>query len=560
MGWIKQYRLLLAAAALGLFGISLAGYLWLRNVTAEIETRTMTDLEKALDTGDWNQAMKLIDWFLEKDPGNPVYLAQQARLAMAVQPEWAPQAWKTAIQQEKLNPEFRLARVLSLVRLDRLREARSSLEQWPGSIRESSAWWRASLALAAAEGDIDRGLEAVAFLRAQNPDHPGLLLNEAKLRLQSSNIEDRNRAKEILDSLQNHPDPEIAAEALREQVIFLIGEHKAPGRIAPLIDKMEKLGISRQKYLVTALELRQKANLPISTQDIEWVWGQLMEGTLDEESFQLLGWMNRNGRASDVIRLTRETGPGGILRYPWGFALAESILLTGDSSGFKSALAEVDWATKGHLKQVILYKFFEGQPGEAIWRARAIEQTGRRPDAWREVLTTLRIWRWYDGLWEMTMAALKEIPLHPAESALLFAHLERNGQTRKLLDLTQAFLRHEPSQPVLLNNAAYYAGLLGKDIPEAVGRIQSAIDSHPGQPQFLSTLAFLETKQGNLERAEANLASRPGGASEAPLVEAYLRYRMGADIPHQLTHELESATLFLPEEKLLRERIIKVAR
>lgn len=544
-------RLLVFLIAGGLLGLALLAVWGVQEFMAFSRQQELDKVARLIESGRFEEAHRRLSWHLERRPEDAELLTQRAQLLALAVPAAAPEAWQHAYEADPENAELAVALGLSLLRNGDLATARQLLQSLPEDTAPAVRH-RMGLSVSFAEGNNAEAFHHANALRELDPASPVHRLNLARISLLSVEAERREAARTTLWELSARP-------AYRDDCLLALAQdalrHSSEKYLNRVLAALRQEETTSERLLL-ALQVESRAGRLLAPAALDRAWQVAAAHPFPGPWLELITWLNAEGMAAEVINRLPEEPPLYFWRYPFGLAVAESALATNQPERVRAAILEADWGPQDPLRALLLARLYPEENARQLWLQRTAIDPRIDPMGARSLRAVATRWGWLRGQLHLAESQLARGPIPPAELAPLFATLEENGRTRDLLELTELQLRHLPENAILLNNAAYFAALLGKHLEQARTRIEKALDQRPEFPSFHATAALIAFKQADTQRMEENLEAQPD-APEMSLARALWYQSKGENLPESLRKALKQREFHLPEERSLRDNILK---
>lgn len=527
-------------------------FLGLQKLAEKNKQQTLEYIDQAFDENDLGQAARTVRMALQNDPGNEDLQVQYARLLSRVQPRAAVSLWKQVVEKSD-DPEYAVAYVLSAIKVrayDQAREAIHALQMLEGA---ESAYHRAGFALAFAEGNDAQAFQHIDTLIELYPENIQYQLEHARIGL-NSELEDLKEASQTW--LWDHvtTDQGWRNEALKALANGYLDAQDPENLMKILSLARDSEGPGLPENVVWALEAEQRMWGDVDTQTLGEAWNIVTEAGRQGLWLNLMTWMNIHGYAQSAIEWATQRPSAFVWSFPAGFILGESAVLSGVTTQAVEGLSDADWGHRDFMRLLTLSRLTERENGRRFWLDQAYQVADDQAyGGGRLLLPVLQAWNWLDAEVYVTVRVLEQIPVRPSDLSGLLQRLEALNDFQAIYDISRAFIWQFPENPTLLNNAAYFAALLGRDLDDARGWIQKAMELLPNVPQYMSTAAFVYVENRDLMAAETILAQL--SEDSARLARLGLSYQRGESIEQELSALKADESLSPVEQSWLRQRI-----
>ena len=155
-------------------------------------------------------------------------------------------------------------------------------------------------------------------------------------------------------------------------------------------------------------------------------------------------------------------------------------------------------------------------------------------------------------------AAVTAAPDSREANEALFHLLESTGRTRDLRDALLAFAAHNPNDPALRNDVAYFNALLNVAVPAARDTARQLVQAEPASLPHRTTLALAELRLGNgLAALDAfrGITLPPLAAMQARQQAVYAATLWKTSYEHdarEVARNITTARLLPEEQELIR--------
>lgn len=449
------------------------------------------------------------------------------------------------------------------LRQNELIAADQVLTRFPASQKDSLEFHRLAGALAI-HARVYQAAE-FHFVKAAklNPNGSQEQMNLAIIRLLSSRPEIVTESRNTLERFTK--DPTLAYEAAQALLADSL-RTKDTAKQLTQSQKVIQLPDSRFGDRLFYLELLRRAKDPRFTTELAAL--KQKARTDPENASELVVWMNARGQVEDAHKwastLSAETQATPVM----ALAMAETLVKLKQWDALHNAIVKAKWQELEFLRYAFLARV---QREMNLW--------GSSRSSWRQALTEVGIdpqsrgllariaqgWGWNSEAEDIWWALARgETGRIPALKALHKIYLD-NGDSRRLLKVTELIAQLVPDDPVIKNNYAMLSLLLGQNLPKARELARINHEKHPKDPAAASTYAFSLREQGKLPEAVAVMEKLSPEFKKNPGIAAYwgiLLAEAGRGKEARPFLELgEKAEGLLPEEReLLKAAQAKAAK
>lgn len=484
----------------------------------------------------WNKhnAVKIARKWL--DAGQLRYAAEAAQQAAALDPE-NPEPWHIASELARLggqqdksldyarraaglapgNPDLVIAWGAAAVRANQPAEADRALDQLPVELQAGSAHVqrlrgelaRRQLNLTAARGYFE------AALRLEGP----LAVNEVPLGLillQSTDPALRRRGGELLAKWTADREWGVTAvRTLLTDALFL-EDRPAMLRWGELL--LTSPGRTHEDMAQSLLALSRSSENRFAA-----VLAQLEKdhAVSPQAATQLLGWLNRIGRAAEAVKWIQTLPPAAVRRPPLVVAWAESLRLTGDWSALRDLTAEGEWGGEVDFLRWAYGLLAARRLGEEV-PADGYERTlysRAQLNSVHGMFAASSLYSWgrtaeAEALWWRVAEQDSRLAIEALGSLARHYQMQRDaeGQYRVFRRLHSL----QPQDPGIGNNFAFFAVLTHREQRAAERIARANLEAAPANAAYLATLAFILTQQGQAAEALRLLEPRKAELAQSP--------------------------------------------
>ncbi|MCD6051453.1 MAG: hypothetical protein K0Q55_2862, partial [Verrucomicrobia bacterium] len=174
-------------------------------------------------------------------------------------------------------------------------------------------------------------------------------------------------------------------------------------------------------------------------------------------------------------------------------------------------------------------------------------------------------WAWNSEAEEIWLVLSRnETGRIPALRALHKIYMD-NGDSRRLLKVTESISELIPDDPIIKNNYAMLSLLLGQNLPKARELARANFEKHPQDPAAISTYTFALREEGKLPEAVALMEKLPPDVKKIPGIAAYLGIMLaesgrGKEARPYLELGAKAEGLLPEEKELLKTATAKAAK
>ncbi|MEM6822178.1 MAG: hypothetical protein AAF558_09580 [Verrucomicrobiota bacterium] len=485
-------------------------------------------------------------------PNDPETIAIKAQWYALIHPPQAPSAWQTALKISPDNEEYRVAYILSLIQLNQLSSAQTELDHWPLRGKPSLSFHRAVMAVAFAQGDIEKALKQANQLEALDPQSSVNQLNRAKLQLRSKEARSQYAGKESLEILLTHPTHRY--EAAKALIQYALGSQSTKDLLNTLELIEEKKLTLEERLLI--FEARSKADLEISENEIADLWRDSLENPYMLN--RLAGWMVFAGRSHSLIQSFKSSPPSSPWQFPLGLPLAEAYKSTADPAPALKGLRAADWRRFNDLKLFTQAFLAQDTPLAASFLESAVTKAARRRNGLDHLESTARAWGWREGLLAILRTQITITPVRSKAFLVLMNQYEQHRDMQGLLKGSLSLLKAQPNHTPSLNNAAYFRILLGLETEVALEQARQAFKNAPENPNIQSTLVLALVANQQCQEAKEHLESlQSADASPSALLALIAAHNcLDLKVSDHVRARLESASFLYAEERKLQQDLL----
>jgi putative PEP-CTERM system TPR-repeat lipoprotein len=477
-----------------------------------------------LSNGQYEEASRLADAMVDKQPGNLVARNLQAIVSIATGDRSKGRRQLQAILEE--DPTFRPAH-LNLAKLDikeeRYAEASRRLDRLSGESPDDVSTLRERARLAVLQGDRAAAIRELEKIRENHPRSMQAMIDLTQLYLQSGREEDALRL--ALDLEREVPDNVKVKLNLAS-----VRSHRnelAPAR--NLLETASRLAGSNPQHLVSvASQYRQIGDFETSE--------TLLRRVLESRP--------------DSIKARREFAMLLIRQGQYDGAAAQVSAALNDKpldTGLTTLLADIRMAQRNTGEASRLYRQALERDYDAVVVTklhRALYLGGQQEEAFSEI----KAWHEKD-------------PNDALLTQVLADHHKLRGDDDEALRLYKRLVDIVPNSALAHNNLANL--LLPIDAEQAFSMALRAYELAPEDPFVLDTLGWMLVQLGELERGLSHLREAVARDSQSPsfrfhLAVALEEYGNKAEARHQLRRALQMNVDF-PERVEAEERLRALA-
>ena len=305
-----------------------------------------------------------------------------------------------------------------------------------------------------------------------SPDDELFKLNVAVAKLDVGTVTDRVSALEVLGQLRvSSPQRLPALRALLADAIRRDEKERAKDLAfeiggdpkAPFVDKL--LRLSALRSLKDPGFDTVRAGLETEATDRE------------NDAYELLIWMNRNGYSKDVPAVLPRIRGEFLARPPVSIAVADSFAVAEDWTGLQETVRDANWLQADYLRLATLAWALDrsgNRTGSAsVWK-NAMTAAGNRADQMENLARAAIDWgldqRAEEALWNITTHSA-QVPSSVLQS--LWIRSFNRGDTNHLRDVAGLLLRASPKSVVARRNYVFLSLLKRTD----EGRPQQAAEA-----------------------------------------------------------------------------------
>jgi tetratricopeptide (TPR) repeat protein len=499
-------------------GIVAGGALWLWVYPLWTKHSSIKVARAWLDAGQFRYAAEAAQQAAALDPDNPEPWHIASELArLGGQQDKSLDYARRAARLAPENPDLVVSWAAAAVRADQPAEADRALDQLPIETQAGSPHVqrlrgelaRRQLNLTAARGYFESALRLEGSL-AINEVPLGLIL------LQSSDPALRRRGGDLLAKWT--ADREWGVTAVRTLLTdaLILDDRSAMLRWGDLM--LASPGRTHEDMAQGLLALSRSSEYRFAA-----VLAQLEKdhAVSPQAATQLLGWLNRIGRAAEAIKWIQTLPAAAVRRPPLVVAWAESLRLTGDWSTLRDLTAEGEWGGEvdflrwaygllaaRRLGEEIpadsyertLYARAQLNSVHGMFAASSLYSWGRTPEA--EALW----WRVAEQDSRLAVEALGSLARHYQMQR------DADGQYRVFRRLHSL----QPQDPGIGNNFAFFAALTHREQRMAERLARANLAAAPANAAYLATTAFILTQQGQAAEALTLLEPRKQEIAQSP--------------------------------------------
>ncbi|MGB0372501.1 MAG: hypothetical protein ACPGN3_14300 [Opitutales bacterium] len=509
--WYRDWRYLLAVS-LGLLVLGIGGYAGFQLISEKNREQTLDHIDEAFSQNDLSSVYRTLNLARKGDATDEGLKVQHARFLSRVQPRAAVEAWRDVVQSSQ-EPEHAVAFVLAAINVKDFEAAQfgvTSLKKYPDA---ESAYRRAAFVLAFAEGRDPDAFEHIEVLKQLEPDNIQYKIEHARIGVRSPDDALRAASESFLW--------EIADEQVNWSSVSLKGlansfiERNEPNNLMRVLERARDIEAGTQVgSLLWAIEAEQRMWGDVPVDNVRDVWDISISAGEQEIWLKLVTWMNTFGFANQVLDWGTERPSKSVWMFPSGYLLARSALQTDQASRVTEGLRNANWGDRDFLRLLMLSLLTERGNSRTFWLDQAYQAADSSVrGGGRMLMPLLWEWGWLEAEVLVMSRVLEKIPVAPAALRGLFQRIEDAGDLTLMYQLSRALLKQFPDQPALMNNAAYYAAILNRDMDAALGWAQAAADLHPDATEFLSTVALIHAANGDLEKAQEILKTLDDSAA-----------------------------------------------
>lgn len=507
--------------------------------------------------------------------------ARAAREALAIAPESLPalrvlaetaekqnrpEAVRWRAQIAKLEPrelQSHLNYASAALRFNQLAAAQEALAAVPPSDRDKAGYHVVAGWLARAQGDSDEVERHFAAALKQEPGNELYQFNLAVLQINSPDPKKNADARAVLERLSKVAGFRTGSlrgllnDALRR------GDFERADGLAQDLQMSQHVTFADS---LVCLDLYRKMDPKRFAALLEKVKPVAARNSSDLAA--LLGWMNANGLAPEVLNWTAKLPAEVVAEPPAATQLADACAQTKNWSRLKRWTRSGAWGADEYLRlayQSLAVRQSKQAAGDAeadaLWRA-ADQAAG--DDAEREIHLARLGTRWNLGfeaeqLW--TRVARNEAHRREALDAL-YAIFRGRDDVANLKRTAQRLHEISPGDPVITANFARFALLLDRDTTEAQRLAKEAYEKAPTDPSCVVTHAFSLYGHGRtaeaIEVIKTLTPEQLGDPHVAAFYSVLLLDEGRGDEAAPFVQIAQAGPLFAEEKKLLEEALSKV--
>jgi len=475
--------------------------------------RTIVSAEALVPVGDWRgaglaarqalslhpgdaRALKVMALLAERT-GGPEVLVWQQQLCLAEGS--APEEWLRLVRQAMSFGETGIAE--------------AALARTPEAIRQTGPWHELAGALALRS---QRWAEAEAQFREAlrlNPGNTTAELNLAAVQLASPDSSVAAAARAATERLAGQPESRL--NALRNLL--------ADARRRDQADRARQLaaelgaapGATPEDQLQGAEELRriEPAAFRVALEGRKNAAGQDASAIAS-----LMRWMNARGLAAETVAWADQLPPALRDQSTVALSLAEALVQAGQWDRLSKLTAEGNWGGLEFLRLAFRARAAAGDGApirsasvQAAWQPAVIATQGNYSSL--AVLQRLvESWGWKEQATEILWLLASQPSGQRPPLQALFRQYRAAGDTANLYRVARRILEIDPAHPLVKNNVAMLALLLGKDLETAHRQAAELHAAFPKEPGITTTYAFSLLKQGRAAEALPLVEAMPPGA------------------------------------------------
>jgi Flp pilus assembly protein TadD len=231
-------------------------------------------------------------------------------------------------------------------------------------------------------------------------------------------------------------------------------------------------------------------------------------------AYAIMEWMSGHGLAARAWQW-HTTLPVASRKMPEPLAAADVCIAQGDWESLRDLVHGEQWGDLEFLRLAYETRAYDevsrherGPDFHNRWQ-RTMISTGGSPNALSMLARVAQSWGWQDEAAQVWwLVAARPVGQRPALAAL-YAMASARKDTAELYRVAKRLLELEPASPVAKNNAAMFALLLRRDLPEAHKLAEEDYAAAPTEAPIASTYAFSLYLQGRVAEGVAVMARLP---------------------------------------------------
>jgi lipopolysaccharide biosynthesis regulator YciM len=528
------------------------------------ETRLLRDASSLLAHDNFDGAERAAREVLKKNPDSvPAFYI----LAEASEKQNRPEtvAWRAQIaRRQPGNLESQLNLASAALRFGQLDSARKALEHVPPADRDRAAYHVVAGWLARAQGSDAEVEQHFAAAVEREPGNDLYQFNLAVLRMRSDESEKKAESRKVLERLSKVPG--YRAGSLRALLSDAVQRDELQRADSLAQDLQMSPQVTFSDYLL-CLEFYRKLDEKKFSALLEKV--KPVAARNPSDLALLMDWMNKNGRAADVLKWMEKLPAEVTTNPPASIAIADAFVEGKNWSRLKRWTRSGSWGDSEHLR--LAYQAYAAKQSRqsvadteftSLWRS-AERAASDRPD--REIYLARLATKWgfpaeAEQLWQRVS---KNAPSRREALDSLFRIYRANND---LLNLYRTAQRLHESSPNEISVAADYArlALLVDQNPAEGHRVAKEVyDRAPMEINAAMTYAFsLYTLGRTAEGVEIVKKLPPEGVHD-PHAAVFAAILFLDDNQSAAAQEYIAAAqagpIFPEEKKLLDEAIAKAS-
>ncbi len=526
------------------------------------ESRWLAQAEHKLKDGNLTGATDAAQEALRLDPDSlPAFRV----LAEATEKQNRAETvtWRTQIARlvpRDVDSQLNLAS--AALRFGQLDVARKALDAVPKEHRDSAAYNVVAGWLARGQGD-EAGLERhFAAALATEPQNETYQYNLAVVRIKSPEPERSDPARETLQRLAKNP--AFRAGALRALLNDAVQHHATDAANRYAQDLQMSAEVTFSDYLL-CLDLYRQLDEKKFNALLDKV--KPVAARRPEDLALLLGWMNNNGMAADVLRWTEKLGGEITSVPPPAVEIADALASQKNWSRLRRWTRGGSWGEFEYLR--LAYEAFAARQTRqasadaefgSLWLAaeRACEENPERQIRLARLASRWNLPSEAEQLW----LRVAHNPLTRREALDALFEIYRANNDLPNLYLT-AMRLHEtsPNEPILAAEYARLSLLLERNIAEGERVAKEAFEQAPDEPGCAIAQALSLYAQGRTGEDVAVLKKlRPEKLHEphhAVYAAILLLDENQPDAAREFIDAANAGPLFVEEKKMLEEAVGK---
>jgi predicted Zn-dependent protease len=534
------------------------------------QSRLVQRATALLQQGNLSEASHTAQELLQRDPNSLPALYLLAETAERENREEAV-SWRE--QMARLRPkdlESQLNLASAALRFGKLDVAREALKRVSPGDRDRAAFHVVAGWLARAEGNIAEQEQQFAAAVKQEPNNELYQFNLAVLQIYSKDTEKTASARDTLQRLSKVPPYRTGAlRALLNDAVER-NDPTAADNFARQLQMSPEVTFS--DYLL-CLKFYRKLDEKKFRPLLERVKPFAARDSSDLAS--LIGWMNQNGLAGDVVKWIERLPTEQLSSTPTSIAVADAYATVKNWSRLKRwtrSPANAGWGDSEYLRvayQAIATR--QSQSGsskttsadfEALWRS-AEHLANEQPEHQLVLARLASKWEVEKESEELWWRVAENPPTRREALEALRRLYRVKNETAKLYDVLQRLHETSPNEAPITADLARLGLNLGQNTEQSHQLAKEAYDHAPNEVNCGVTYAFSLSRLGRNSEAIAILQKLPPDQLHDPHAAVYVALLMAeandAELARDYIAAADAGDIYPEEDQLLDEAKTKLA-